>query len=222
MLHEPRAYLSEFSRNHRETILEKERLEKEAREAEEKRLQEAEERKKESHDMVAEELRREQVAAEVSNGPIEVDDTDGLNEEEEYAAWKLRELRRIKRDREEKESRESEKADIERRRRMSDREIMAEKAKEGLLGHEKSKQRFLQKYYHKGAFFNSDDVVGKALKERDFTAPTLEDKFDKSVLPSVMQVKNFGRAGQTKWKHLAAEDTSQVRTNSTDCVRICL
>ncbi|KND04943.1 uncharacterized protein SPPG_00633 [Spizellomyces punctatus DAOM BR117] len=197
-------------KNHRETVLEKERLEAEAQEAEARKQQQMEERKKESHDMVAEELRKEQAAAEVSNGPLEVDDTDGINEEEEYLAWKLRELRRIKRDREEKDSREAEKADIERRRNMTDQEVMAEKAKEGQLTKEKSKYRFLQKYYHKGAFFVDDDVVGKALQRRDFAEPTLEDKFDKTVLPAVMQVKNFGRAGQTKYTHLADQDTSQM------------
>ncbi len=37
---------------------------------------------------------------------------------------------------------------------------------------------------------------------RDVSAPTLEDRFDKTVLPKVMQVKNFGRSGRTKYTHL--------------------
>ncbi|KAI9013262.1 splicing factor, Prp19-binding domain-containing protein [Gaertneriomyces semiglobifer] len=197
----------------RETILEKERLEKEAQEAEERKLQELEERKKESHNLVAEQLQKEQEEAEASADLLDVDDTDGLNDEEEYAAWRLRELLRIKRDREEQDARDEEKADIERRRNMSDKEIMAEKKKEGLIGRaDKSQMRFMQKYYHRGAFFVDDSDVGKVLKERDFTAPTLEDKVDKSILPSVMQVKNFGRAGQTKWTHLAKEDTSHMES----------
>ncbi|TPX60361.1 hypothetical protein PhCBS80983_g01828 [Powellomyces hirtus] len=208
-----------IAKNKRETIIEKERLEKEAEEAEAARQLAAEEKKRESHHMVAEELRREQAAAEVTTAAPDVDDTDNVNEEEEYAAWKLRELHRIKRDRSEAEEREAAKDDIERRRTMTDAEIMAEKAKDGTLSKgsrdhngEKPKHRFMQKYFHKGAFFVDDDSVGKALEERDFAQPTLEDKFDKSVLPSVMQVKNFGRAGQTKWTHLTDQDTSNMES----------
>ncbi|KAJ3163521.1 Microfibrillar-associated protein 1 [Geranomyces michiganensis] len=203
-----------IKKNQRETILEKERLEAEAAAAEEARLLAAEEKKRESHNMVAEELRREQAAAEVTTAAPEVDDTDNVNEEEEYAAWKLRELRRIKRDREEADAREAAIEDLERRRNMTDAEIMAEKRKEGTLkdhgGADKPKHRFMQKYFHKGAFFVDDEAVGKVLQTRDFAEPTLEDKFDKSALPSVMQVKNFGRAGQTKWTHLTDQDTSKM------------
>ena len=43
---------------------------------------------------------------------------------------------------------------------------------------------------------------------QDFSKPTLEDHFDKSILPKVMQVKNFGRSGRTKYTHLLDQDTT--------------
>ena len=72
----------------------------------------------------------------------------------------------------------------------------------------------MQKYYHKGAFFQSDadDHAGTAgsaeIYRRDFSSPTGEDKMDKTILPKVMQVKHFGRSGRTKWTHLVNEDTT--------------
>lgn len=58
----------------------------------------------------------------------------------------------------------------------------------------KEKWRFLQKYWHKGAFFQetSDNPYSRDQVDdvyaRDYSAPTGEDKLDKSVLPKVMQV----------------------------------
>uniref|UniRef100_A0A803N8R6 Micro-fibrillar-associated protein 1 C-terminal domain-containing protein n=1 Tax=Chenopodium quinoa TaxID=63459 RepID=A0A803N8R6_CHEQI len=78
----------------------------------------------------------------------------------------------------------------------------------------KQKWRFMQKYYHKGAFFQEDpdDRAGTAggdtIFRRDFSEPTGDDKLDKTILPKVMQVKHFGRSGRTKWTHLVNEDTT--------------
>merc|ERR1712113_1241877 len=70
---------------------------------------------------------------------------------------------------------------------------------------EKGKYRFLQKYYHRGAFYlDNEDTTLK----QDFSKPPLEDHFDKSILPKVMQVKNFGRSGRTKYTHLLDQDTT--------------
>ena len=49
----------------------------------------------------------------------------------------------------------------------------------------------------------------EGILKRDNSAATLEDKFDKTVLPKVMQVKNFGRSGRTKYTHLVDQDTTQ-------------
>jgi hypothetical protein len=66
-------------------------------------------------------------------------------------------------------------------------------------------------------FQNEDDQVYR----RDITNPTLEDHFDKTVLPKVMQVKNFGRSGRTKYTHLVDQDTTSV-IMMISCVRTLL
>jgi microfibrillar-associated protein 1 len=46
----------------------------------------------------------------------------------------------------------------------------------------------MQKYYHKGAFYQQDDeTAANDLANRDFNLPTGEDKGDKSVMPSILQ-----------------------------------
>ena len=57
-------------------------------------------------------------------------------------------------------------------------------------------------------FFSLQDEESK-LFTRDYAEPTLEDHFDKTVLPKVMQVKNFGRSGRTKYTHLLDQDTTK-------------
>ena len=84
------------------------------------------------------------------------EDRDYLNSQVAYEEWKTRELRRIKRDREERIAREKEKKEIERRRLMTDAEREEENR---LLGSDHTNKKegvayaFMQKYYHKGAFF---------------------------------------------------------------------
>ena len=47
------------------------------------------------------------------------------------------------------------------------------------------------------------------VRKNNFNEPTLEDKFDKEKLPAVLQVKNFGKRGRTKYTHLADQDTTK-------------
>ena len=55
----------------------------------------------------------------------------------------------------------------------------------------KKSWKFLQKYWHKGAFFQDegdagrDAVGGDAIFRRDYSSPTGDDKMDKTVLPKV-------------------------------------
>ena len=85
----------------------------------------------------------------------DVDDTDGLDPTAEFEAWRLRELGRIKTEREAELQREKEREEIERRRAMPGEQRMKEDVERAQkLRDEKPKgqQKFLQKYWHKGAF----------------------------------------------------------------------
>ena len=44
--------------------------------------------------------------------------------------------------------------------------------------------------------------------KRDFSAPTFEDHFNKTILPKVMQVKNFVWSACPKHTHLVDQDTT--------------
>ena len=148
----------------------------------------------------------------------QVDDTDDLDPETERAAWKLRELKRVKREREAIEIAEKEREEIERRRNLSKEERDAEdkdfigKQKEE---HEsKGKMGFMQKYYHKGAFFQ-DDAKAEGLDRRDIMGGRYQDDSNRELLPQYMQIRDMtklGRKGRTKYKDLKSEDTGRWGT----------
>jgi microfibrillar-associated protein 1 len=212
----------------RDTIAEREALQREDEEKEEREKRRLEERKLETQKLVRETVALEELTAKMASGPImqanEID-TDDEKEDDSiaYEAWKERELGRMKRDKEENDKAEMEAAEKDRIRNMTEEERIAwekerEREKAGQGAKEKSKMKFLQKYWHKGAYFQEegDDVRATAggydIFNRDYSAPTGEDRFDKESMPAVMQVKSgkWGKVGQTKWKHLAAEDTTFV------------
>ncbi|CAI5728722.1 unnamed protein product [Peronospora destructor] len=197
----------------RGTMKRKEELAAEEERRKKREQEKLEIRKMESRRLVAEDIQREQNGANKGDDTdVEMpDDTDGLDPAQAYRDWELREMRRIKRDRDRKEQRVKEEEEALRRRNMTQEERTAEDAK--LKKNEpkqKQKLKFMQKYYHKGAFYVDDDSVRSKddVRKRDATEATLEDKFNKEMLPTVMQVKNFGRAGRTKYTHLTDQDTS--------------
>ena len=95
------------------------------------------------------------VAEEKQEDVNEVDDTDGLDPAGEFEAWRLRELARIKKEKEAELAQEREREEVERRRAMPEEQRMKEDLERATkLRAEKPKgqQKFLQKYWHKGAF----------------------------------------------------------------------
>lgn len=140
---------------------------------------------------------------------ININDEDDVNPEEEIEAWKLRELLRIKRHLTEERQKRIELLEMEKLRKMDEEErnqyyqqkIERQKAEK----EEKPKYQFLQKYYHKGAFFMDRE---EQVYQRDYNEPTQSEKYDKLSLPSVMQVRDFGKKSRSKWTHLSAEDST--------------
>ncbi|TNN33619.1 Microfibrillar-associated protein 1 [Liparis tanakae] len=205
---EPRLKPVFIRKKDRVTVAEREVEELKQRELEAEAKKQVEERRRYTLKIVEEEAKKEFEENRRTLLALDSLDTDGENEEEEYEGWKVRELKRIKRDRETREVMEKEKAEIERFHNLTEEERRAElrnSGKQVTNKASKGKYKFLQKYYHRGAFFMDEE---ENVYKRDFSAPTLEDHFNKTILPKVMQVKNFGRSGRTKYTHLVDQDTT--------------
>jgi len=210
------------SKSMRETVKEKEAQQREEEAVREREKQRAEEKKTETKSMLFDTIRADEEAEaaglnDCDRSDIElIDDDDEKNEAEEYELWKIRELKRIKRDKEERHAREQEIEFIERRRRMTDaeREEDDRRMDEGAAKREEAKQfGFLQKYFHRGGFFQDKATTGEEpLYNRDYHEPTAEETFDKSILPKAMQVRRglFGKKGQVKHTHLTDVDTTDM------------
>lgn len=145
-----------------------------------------------------------------------MDDTDGLDPALEFDQWRARELARLLRDKQAQAERDREQEEIERRRALPEEQRMAEDMAfaDETRARDKGQMGFMQKYYHKGAFhsvslhlisladwggelmYGTQGGEADALLNRDYTAAT-ESAVDMSMLPKVMQVKNFGKVRLT-------------------------
>ena len=113
-------------------------------------------------------------------------DDDDPDDDMELQRWKYRELKRLKRDKEERIKWDKEQAEVERRRTMTDDEIAADNMLHPKDEKIKGQMRFLQKYYHRGAYYQDDE---EEVWKRDFAAPTGEDKtVDRTLLPKVLLI----------------------------------
>ncbi|KAF1847771.1 uncharacterized protein K460DRAFT_63863 [Cucurbitaria berberidis CBS 394.84] len=144
-----------------------------------------------------------------------IDDTDGLDPDAEYAAWKLRELKRIKRERLAIEEAEAERAEMDRRRNLSaaDREAedraFIEKQQEERG--DRGQMQYMQKYFHKGAFF-TDELKELGVDRRNLMNARFEDETNREILPDYMQIRDMaklGKKGRTRYKDMRSEDTGQ-------------
>ncbi|KAH9910105.1 splicing factor, Prp19-binding domain-containing protein [Xylariomycetidae sp. FL2044] len=184
-----------------------------------------EERKKKAMDEMVEEQMRKDVAARAAgkkhwddlvDDEDDVDTEDDVDVEAEYAAWKLRELKRIKREREAIEAREKEREEVERRRNLTEEERKAEDevflAKQKEEKDAKGKMSYMQKYFHKGAFFR-DDAEIEGLANRDIMGSRFADDVkNRELLPKALQMRDMtklGKKGASKYKDLRSEDTGR-------------
>ena len=102
-----------------------------------------------------------------------------------------------RRDREEREAQNEAEAEKERLRTMTPEERAAWERENPRVSHQAPKKswKFMQKYWHKGAFFQdvSDNVHVEgnqpdAIFARDYSAATGEDKLNKEILPKVTEL----------------------------------
>ena len=176
-------------------------------------------RREAAQEAMATVVQAEEDAAAAAGSDAEDMPSDGDHDSEEeadFAAWKLRELKRMQRDLKAQAAAEEELASTLARRAMTDAQRAEDDRRLEAAGlkvftKEKRGRGFMQKHYHKGVFYMDEDSLKDKNDVRlrvDADAATGADKVDKKILPKAMQVRDFGKKSQSKWTHLAAEDTT--------------
>lgn len=159
-------------------------------------------------------------------------DVDGQDELGEYEAWQIRQLKRLKEDLEKEHAHELEKVDVLRRRDLNADDLLLDNKRlidEGIRPSEKTKEqmKFLQKYYHKGAFFLDEQTLKENEQKegridprrKQYKEATGNDLNHAELMPEFMQKRNYGKKSQSKWTHLSNEDTTKGNNLLKDAFR---
>ncbi|KAJ6139809.1 Micro-fibrillar-associated protein 1 C-terminal [Penicillium samsonianum] len=199
-----------------------------AERAAEAETQRAAQRQEKADQLIRDQLEKEAIARSSANRAWDydelveaedeeaIDDTDGLDPEAERAAWTLRELKRVQRSREAIEASEKELEEIERRRNLTaeerereDSEFIAKQKED--RDATRGQTGFMQRYFHKGAFFRGD-LEAEGLDRRELMGARFEDDVNRDTLPQYMQVRDMtklGKKGRTRYRDLKTEDTGR-------------
>lgn len=85
--------------------------------------------------------------------------------EEDFTKWKIRELNRLKEYADQRYSHCEEMLEISRKNDVGDKKISVEREWNGKLRKQKSIHKFMQKYYHKGAFYMDHTSLSKDVND---------------------------------------------------------
>ncbi|KAJ5496611.1 Micro-fibrillar-associated protein 1 C-terminal [Penicillium fimorum] len=221
-------FIKKDQRNTASTIAGQTKAQADAERAAEAEAQRAAQRQEKADNLIRDQLEKEAIARSSANRAWDddelveaddeeaIDDTDGLDPEAERAAWTLRELKRVQRAREAIEASEKEREEIERRRNLTaeerereDNEFIAKQKED--RDATRGQTGFMQRYFHKGAFFRGD-LEAEGLDRRELMGARFEDDVNRDTLPEYMQVRDMtklGKKGRTRYRDLKSEDTGR-------------
>ncbi|OQE45065.1 hypothetical protein PENCOP_c002G01279 [Penicillium coprophilum] len=221
-------FIKKDKRNAASTLSSQTNAQADADRAAEAEAQRAAQRREKADNLIRDQLEKEAIARSSANRAWDddelveaedeeaIDDTDGLDPEAERAAWTLRELKRVQRSREAIEASEKEREEVERRRNLTaeerereDSEFIAKQKED--RDATRGQTGFMQRYFHKGAFFRGD-LEAEGLDRRELMGARFEDDVNRDTLPEYMQVRDMtklGKKGRTRYRDLKSEDTGR-------------